>query len=100
MRASHLTVIYPHPFSLSGYPHELPAGQYEVLVEEETVTVRGVPVFRWTAAYLTLPRTKGEAGRRKRRPLNGADLVTAMQNRLPPVSTNSAAGLSPQEYLR
>lgn len=97
MRASHLIVIYPHPFNLSGCPDELPAGQYEVLVEEETVRARGVPVFRWTAAYLTLLGMKGHAGRRKRHPLNGADLATAMRNRSPAVNTNGDAAFSPRE---
>lgn len=97
MRATHLTVEYPNPFTLSGYPHELPAGRYELVVQEESVTGPGTASFGWTAAYLTLPGNGRKAGRRKRRPLNSVDLATAMRHRRTPFNRSGDAAPSAQE---
>ena len=35
MRSITSTVTFSNPFTLSGYPGDLPAGEYEILVEEE-----------------------------------------------------------------
>lgn len=84
MQTTTVTVIYPQPFRLTGYPGELPAGEYELLVQEETVAGLGFPTHRWTAAYLTDRAAPCKAGRPERRPLNGTDLARALrQSRMP-----------------
>jgi hypothetical protein len=84
MQSKTMTVIYPEPFRLTGHPEELPAGEYELLVQEETVAGPGFPTRRWTAAYLTDRAAPRKAGRRERVPLNGPDLARALrQSRLP-----------------
>lgn len=80
MQSRTMTVIYPQPFRLTGYPGELPAGEYELLVQEETVAGPGFPTHRWTAAYLTDCATPRKAGRRERLPLNGPDLARALRH--------------------
>ncbi|MCU4652999.1 hypothetical protein N8I71_09160 [Roseibacterium sp. SDUM158016] len=99
MRSTHLTVNYPGPFTLSGYPHELPAGPYELLLQEETIGGRGKVAFQWTAAYLTLPGKSRKVGRSKRRPLNSVDLATAMRHRRAPSARIGEAALYPKENL-
>jgi hypothetical protein len=93
MQSTTMTVIYHQPFRLTGHPGELPAGEYELLVQEETVAGPGYPTHRWTAAYLSDRAAPRNVGRPERRPLNGSDLAQALlQSRMPaavlPESTN------------
>ena len=43
LRSIRSTVTFPRPFTLSGYSDELPAGEYEVLVEEELIETLSFP---------------------------------------------------------
>jgi hypothetical protein len=80
MQSKTMTVIYPQPFRLTGHSEELPAGEYELLVQEETVAGPGFPTHRWTAAYLTDRSASRKAGRTERLPLNGPDLARALRH--------------------
>jgi hypothetical protein len=80
MQTTTVTVFYSEPFRLTGYPGELPAGEYELLVQEEMVTGSGFPTHRWTAAYLTDRAAPRKAGRQERRPLNAVDLARALRH--------------------
>jgi hypothetical protein len=91
MRSTNMTVTYPSPFRLSGYPDELPPGSYELLVQEESVLGPGPRTHRWTAAYLTIDATTRKRGRKERRPLNGPDLERALGYRGNPPSPRSHA---------
>jgi hypothetical protein len=72
-----MTVVYPFPFRLAGYPDELPPGDYELLVQEESVIGPGLKTHRWKAAYLTVRGATRKSGL-VRRPLNGPDLERAL----------------------
>jgi hypothetical protein len=78
MRSTQMTVTFPNPFRVSGYPDLLPAGTHELLVQEESVIGPGPRMHRWTAAYLTVEGMPGKPGKKSRRPLNGADLERAL----------------------
>ena len=52
MRSTRSTVTFSSPFTLSGYPGDLPAGDYEVLVEEELLQGLSFEAYRRTATYL------------------------------------------------
>lgn len=54
MRSSRSTVTFSNPFTLPGYPGDLPAGDYEVLVEEELLQGLSFEAYRRTATYLTV----------------------------------------------
>jgi hypothetical protein len=85
MRSTRMTVVYPFAFRLSGYRDDLPAGDYELLIQEQSVIGPGQRIHRWTAAYLTVQGARGKAGRADRRPLSGPDLERALSyRRLPP----------------
>ena len=84
MRSTNMTVVYPAPFKISGYPDELPAGSYELLVQEEFLMGPGAHMHRWTAAYLTVHRTARKGGQKDRRPLDPGDLATALRHRRSP----------------
>lgn len=83
MRATIMTIDYAKPFTLAGSTEVLPAGPYELVIQQEIIQGRGAAVHHWTAAYLTVPRTGRKSGRPRRRPLNSIDLATAMRFRRP-----------------
>ena len=80
MRSTRSTVTFSKPFILSGYLDELPAGEYEVLVEEELLEGLSFAAYRRTATYLTV---RGK-GRTELRPTTEKDLVTALGRGLEP----------------
>lgn len=62
-RSSRLMVTFSHPFALVGYADELPAGGYEVIVEEELIQGLSFEAYRTTATYLLVHGRGGRAGR-------------------------------------
>lgn len=78
VRSSRSIVTYPAPFMLSGYPDELPAGAYEVLVEEELLQGLNFSAYRRTGAYLTIPATGNPGGHREIRRISDGDLELAL----------------------
>lgn len=99
MRSTRSMVTFSNPFTLSGYPDNLPAGDYEVLVEEELLQGLSFEAYRRTATYLTV-RVKGpRAGRSELRVTTERDLKEALSRDVATIKTNnhSVAALSPQE---
>ncbi|MDC0657911.1 hypothetical protein N6L27_07895 [Leisingera sp. SS27] len=76
-RSSRLMVTYAHPFSLAGYPGELPAGAYEVIVEEELPQGLSFVAYRTAAIYLLIHGRGGQAGRTELRMITQNDLEAA-----------------------
>lgn len=78
LRSIRSTVTFPRAFTLSGYSDELPAGEYEVLVEEELIESLSFTAYHRTAIFLTI-RGKGNVpGRTEMRPITWADLEAAL----------------------
>ncbi|MDU8912276.1 hypothetical protein [Aestuariicoccus sp. MJ-SS9] len=101
MRSTRSTVTFSNPFTLPGYPGELPAGDYEVLVEEELLQGLSFEAYRRTATYLTV-RGKGTRARRSElRATTESDLKEALRRDAdtPEANNHSEAALSPQEDL-
>ena len=73
MLSTRFTVKMPEPFTLSGYSDELPAGNYEVLVEEDLLEGLSFAAYRRTATYLTVHGTGSQAGRSELRPVMRTD---------------------------
>ncbi|GAA6160167.1 MULTISPECIES: hypothetical protein [Ruegeria] len=78
LRSIRSTVTFPRPFTLSGYSDELPAGEYEVLVEEELIETLSFPAYRRTAIFLTINGKGRSLGRTEMRPITWTDLETAL----------------------
>jgi len=78
MRASTSRLTFPHPFMLSGYSDELPAGTYDVRTEEERIEGPGFIAYRRSATYLVTPHTRCRAGRDGMRRITEADLASAL----------------------
>lgn len=78
MRSSRSKVTFPQPFTLAGYTDELPAGTYDVLVEEELIEGTSFAAYRRTATYITVRGRGRQAGRTEHRPITWADLEAAL----------------------
>ncbi len=101
-RSTRSTVTFSNPFTLPGYPGDLPPGDYEVLVEEELLQGLSFEAYRRTATYLTVFGTGLRAGRREMRATSERDLKEALSRDAAITKTNdhSDAALSPQEDLK
>lgn len=78
MRLSRSTVTFSNAFTLSGYPVELPAGDYEVLIEEELLQGLSFEAWRRTATYLKLRVRGSNAGHTELRSISQSDLKQAL----------------------
>lgn len=78
MRACTSRLTFPHPFMLSGYSDELPAGTYDVLMEEERLEGPGFVTYRRSATYLATPPNRCCAGGGGMRRITEADLASAL----------------------
>jgi hypothetical protein len=95
-------VTFSNAFALSGYADELPAGDYEVVVEEELLQGLSFEAYRRTATYLTVRGRGSHAGRTEMRTITERDLELALsRDRAVTEDTNdSEAALSPLEDLK
>lgn len=96
MRSSRSTVTFSNAFSLPGYRDELPAGDYELVVEEELLQGLSFEAYRRTATYLVV-RSKG--GRTGMRMTTELDLQAALSRdrAASETSNHSEAALFPRE---
>jgi len=72
------TAIFLHPFALTGYSDALPAGEYEVLIEEELLQGLSFPAYRRTATWLKIPRGNRYPGSDPIRETTRHDLQAAL----------------------
>ena len=98
-RSTRSMVTFSNPFTLSGYPGDLPPGDYEVLVEEELLQGPSFEAYRRTATYLTVRGRGSHAGRCELRAIFEKDLKEALSRDQGANKKNdhSDAALSPQE---
>lgn len=78
MRSSRSKVTFSNAFSFPGYSGELPAGRYEVVVEEELLRGLSFEAYRRTATFLRVKGRGRHAGRTEMRPITKHDLDTAL----------------------
>ena len=99
MRSTRSMVTFSNPFTLPGYPGDLPAGDYEVLVEEELLQGLSFEAYRRTATYMTVRGKGAHAGRSELRLTTEIDLTQALRRDADTSETNnqSEAAHSPQE---
>ncbi len=98
-RSSTTMVRFSNSFVLSGSTDELPAGQYEVVTEEELLQGLSFQAYRRTATFLTV---HNRAGRTEMRPISEQELSMARGNdgTITENENDSEAALSPPEDLK
>lgn len=99
MRTSRSLLTFPRPFSLTGYPGEMPAGIYEVVVEEELLQGLSSQAWRRTATYLLVQGSTASTGRTEMRATSESDLTAALSRTedAPEDPFQSNAGLALRE---
>lgn len=78
-RSSKTKVTFSNPFSFPGFSGELPAGDYEVLVEEELLQGLSFEAWRRTATFLTVRGRGRHAGRTELRAITDSDLKAVLK---------------------
>lgn len=101
-RSTKSTVTFTNPFTLPTYPGDLPAGDYDVLVEEELLQGLSFEAYRRTATYLMVHGPGKPEGHTELRTTSDSDLKEALRrDAATNVANNrSEAALSPQEDLK
>lgn len=77
-RSTRSTVTFAHPFRIAGYDDELPAGDYEVVVDEDLMEGLSFEAYRRTASYLLIGGRAGGRGPSEMRPVDPRDLEAAL----------------------
>lgn len=77
-RSTKSTVTFAHPFRIAGYDDELPAGDYDVLVDEDLMEGLSFEAYRRTASYLLIGNQAGGRGPAEMRPIDPQDLDAAL----------------------
>ena len=95
-RTTQRTVTFAHPFRIAGYEDELPAGEYQVVVDEELLEGFSFQAYRRTGTYLLIG---DKAGLAEMRPIDPKDLDAALVRDRGPsdIAEPSEAALSPLE---
>jgi len=101
-RSNRTTATFSNPFTLAGYPGDLPAGNYEILVEEELLQGLSFEAYRRTATYMTVRGSGADAGRTELRVTTESDLEEALSRdaAMSETNTHSDAALAPREDTR
>ncbi|QEE37458.1 hypothetical protein FTO60_16950 (plasmid) [Octadecabacter sp. SW4] len=98
-RSTKTSVTFANPFSLPGYVGELPAGEYEVLVEEELLQGLSFEAWRRTSTLLTVRGSGNRAGRTELRAISDSDLKAALNRDavVADIRHQGGAAVTPQE---
>ncbi|WP_460087695.1 hypothetical protein [Roseibium sp. LAB1] len=97
VRSTRSIVKFYHPFNLNGDPECLPAGEYEVVVEEELLEGLSFLAYRKTATYLVVVGRGLNAGETAMREIseNSLESLIGRDRRL-----QEESQLSDTEHLR
>lgn len=100
-RSTRSMVTFSNDFTIGDSQRELPAGTYEVVVEEKLLQGLSFEAYRRTATYLMIRERGGKTGQTTMHKTTREELEHAIAcDRAPPETTNdSEAALSPQEDM-
>lgn len=79
MRTSRKTVTFNHPFLLAGGERRYPAGNYEVVTDEELIEGLSFPAYRRLATMMLVPVQSHHASSVEMLTIDPLDLATALQ---------------------
>ncbi|MFQ6551896.1 hypothetical protein AAD018_006055 [Aestuariibius insulae] len=97
-RTTTSVVTFLHPFVVAGYTDELPAGDYEVVADDEVMLSHSFAAYRRTATFLLI-HWRGRKSELRAVDQRDLDLALAQDhaNANTKATKNSAAALSPSE---
>ena len=85
MRTRKSTITFQHPFRLKGDAGELPAGSYDIEIDEEEIEAADRTAYRRTAIYFYVHK----AGSTRSILVTPADLDSALKRDLQPTSASA-----------
>jgi hypothetical protein len=78
-RTSRKTLTFSGPFSLKGVDHELPAGDYRVVTDEELIEGLSFPVYRRIPTMIFVPAQSHRASSVEMVTVDPLDLQAALE---------------------
>jgi hypothetical protein len=78
-RQTSKSVVFNHPFKLSGVDRILPPGDYKVVTDEEQIEEVSFPVYRRVATMIFVPAETGNASTVEMVTIAPQDLEAARQ---------------------
>lgn len=78
IRTTTRTLVFPKPFTLTGFDEPLPAGVYVVEIDEEQIDNLSFAAYRRTGVRLRLPPDPLQAGVVEIVTVNAAELEAAL----------------------
>jgi hypothetical protein len=91
MRTTRKTVVFSSPFSLEGVGRLLPAGNYEVMTDEELIEGLSFPVYRRVATMMLAPTKSSRAPSVEMLTIDPLDLAAALKRDTLAVKASSAS---------
>jgi hypothetical protein len=79
IRTTETTVTFQHPFTLSAFDSEQPAGTYRLVIDEEEIIGLSFLAYHRVATMLHTPALAAVGGRQQVFPTNSTELETALQ---------------------
>lgn len=79
MRTRRRKLTFSSPFTLKGIGRALPAGEYELVTDEELIEELSFPVYRRTASWIMAP-AEGAIGTTEMIPIDPADFAAAHED--------------------
>ena len=77
-RSTRSVVTFSRPFRIAGYEDDLPAGQYEMVVDEDLLEGVSFEAYKRTATYLLIGGPAGGPGVAEMRPVDPRDMDAAL----------------------
>jgi len=96
-RTTKSIVTFLHPFVVAGYTDELPAGDYEVLADDDVMLSPSFAAYRRTATYLLINLN---AGKSELRAVDQRDLELALAQDQANANTNVIKKIVRRRFLR
>jgi hypothetical protein len=91
MRTTRKTVIFSNPFSLESVGRVLPAGNYEVMTDEELIDGLSFPAYRRVATMMLAPTQSSQASSIEMLTIDPLDLAAAMERDILAVKAGASA---------
>ena len=79
IRTTRKIVKFSNPFSIEGVGRVLPAGNYEVVTDEELIEGLSFPVYRRVATMMLAPTQSSQAPSIEMLTIDPVDLVAALE---------------------
>lgn len=97
-RTTTSTVSFAHPFELDGFINELPAGDYELVVDEELIQSLSFVSYLRTATYLMIKEAKSSHSIQMHRiDPEELELIVSLDQKRSSKPNDGEAALSPSE---